>query len=75
METGNTKFKISTRRWNEQFELPVGSYFISDIPDYFEYIYIYKKKHGEKTINPSIRIYINKIESSLKLKQDFISNF
>ena len=74
METGNTKFKISTRRWNEEFELPVGSYFISDIPDYFEYIYI-KKKHGEKTVNPSIRIYINKIESSLKLKQDFISNF
>ena len=46
MATGNTKFKISTRRWNEQFELPVGSYFISDIPDYFEYIYI--KKSMEK---------------------------
>ena len=46
METGNTKFKISTRRWNEQFELPVGSYFTSDIPDYFEYIYI--KKSMEK---------------------------
>ena len=40
------------------FELPDGSYSVSDIQDYFEYILI---KHGEKTNNPSIRIYINKI--------------
>ena len=39
------KFKISAPTWNEEFELPDGSYSISDIQDYFEYIL---KKHGEK---------------------------
>ena len=24
--------------WNENFELPDGSYYLSDIQDYFEYI-------------------------------------
>ena len=33
------------------------SYSISDIQDYFEYIF---KKHEEKTVKFSIRIYINK---------------
>ena len=27
-----------------------------------------KKKHGEKTDNPSIRIYINKIENTITFK-------
>ena len=26
---------------------------------------IYKKKHGEKTVNPSIRIYMNKVENRI----------
>ena len=30
----NNKFKISTPNWNEEFELPDGSYSISDIRDY-----------------------------------------
>ena len=47
------------------FELPDGSYSVSDIQDYFEYIL---KKHGEKTNNPSIRIYINKIENKITFK-------
>ena len=34
----NNKFKISTPTWNDNFELPDGSYSISDIQDYFEYI-------------------------------------
>ena len=34
----NNKFKISAPTWNEKFELPDGSYTVSDIPDYFEYI-------------------------------------
>ena len=55
----NNKFKVSVPTWNEEFELPDGSYSISGIQDYFEYIL---KKHGEKTVNPSIRIYINKIK-------------
>ena len=61
----NNKFKISNRTWNEEFELPDGSYSISDIQDHFEYIL---KKHGEKTVNPSIRIYINKIENRTTFK-------
>ena len=35
----NSKFKISAPTWNEEFELPDGSYSISDIQDYFEYIF------------------------------------
>ena len=49
----NNKFKISARTWSDKFELPDGSYLISDIQDYFEYIL---KKHNENVDNPSIRI-------------------
>ena len=55
----NNKFKISTSTWNEGFELPYGSYSISDIQDF---------GHGEKTINLSIRTYVNKIENRITLK-------
>ena len=34
----NTKLKISAPTLNEEFELPDGSYSVSDIQDYFEYI-------------------------------------
>ena len=34
----NNKFKISAPTWNEEFKLPDGSYSVSDIQDYFEYI-------------------------------------
>ena len=54
----NNKFKISAPTWSEKFELLDGSYSISDIQDYFEYIL---KKHSESVDNPSIRMYINKI--------------
>ena len=39
----NNKFKISAPTWNDKFELPDGSYSVSDIQDYFEYIL---KKRG-----------------------------
>ena len=55
----SNKFKISVPTWNEKVELPDGSYSVLDIQDYFEYIF--KKQHGEKTDNPSIRIFVNKI--------------
>ena len=58
----NNKFKISAPTWNEEFELPDGSYSISDIQDYFEYIL---KKHSESVDNPSIRMYINRIENRI----------
>ena len=56
----NNKFKISTSTWNDEFELPDGSYSVSDIQDYFEYIL---KKHGEDIDKPSVQIYVNKIEN------------
>ena len=34
----NNKFKISAPTWRDKFELPDGSYSISDIQDYFEHI-------------------------------------
>ena len=34
----NNKSKISAPPWNEEFELPDGSYSISDIREYFGYI-------------------------------------
>ena len=34
----NNKFKISAPTWNSKLELADGSYSISDIQDYFEYI-------------------------------------
>ena len=33
------KFKISAPTWNEKFELPDGLYFLSNIQDYFEYVF------------------------------------
>ena len=59
----NNKFKISTPTWNDEFELPDGSYSVSDIQDYFEYIL---KKDGEITL---------KIGLYLKLKIGITLNF
>ena len=61
----NKKFKILAPTWNEEFELPDGSYSRPDIQDYFEYTL---KKHEEKTVNPSIMIYINKIGNRITFK-------
>ena len=48
--------------WNEESELPHGSYSISNV---FEYIF---KKHRAKTFNPSIRIHANKTENKIVFK-------
>ena len=61
----NNKFKISAPIWNEEFELADGSYSVSDIQIILN---IYKKKTREKTDNPSIKIYINKIENRITFK-------
>ena len=37
-EYNNNKFKISAPIWNDTFDLLDGSYSISDIQDYFEFI-------------------------------------
>ena len=70
----NNRFKISAPRWNEEFELPDGSYSVSDIQDYFEYIL---KKHSESVDNSSIRIYVNKIENivTFKIKSGYYLEF
>ena len=61
----NNKFKIPAPTWSEEIKLPDESYSISDIQDYFEYIL---KKHSENVDNPSIRIYVNKIENRITFK-------
>ena len=46
IRTINLKFQL--QHWNGEFELPDGSYSISDIQDYFEYIL---KKHAENEVS------------------------
>ena len=61
----NNIFKISVPTWNDEIELPDGSYSVPDIQDYFQYIF---KKHGENTNKPSVQIYVNKIENRITFK-------
>ena len=61
----NNKFNISAPIWNDEFELSDGSYSVSDIQDYFEYIL---EKHGEDIDEPSVQIYVNKIENRITFK-------
>ena len=61
----NNKFKISALTWDDKFELPDGSNSVSNIQDYFEYIF---KKHGENIDKPSVKIYVNKIENRTTFK-------
>ena len=62
-ESKNNKFKISAPTWNDTFDLPDGSYSISDIQDYFEFII--KKALAE---NPPIQIYPNKVKNRIVFK-------
>ena len=61
----NNKFKISAPIWNDEFELPDGSYSVLDIQDCFEYIL---KKHGESIDKPSVQIHVNKSENRVTFK-------
>ena len=45
--------------------MPDGSYSVSDIQDYSEYIL---KKHGENTDKPSVKMYVNKTENRVTFK-------
>ena len=58
----NNKFKISAPTWNDIFDLPDGSYPISDIQDYFQFII---KKHKTLIENPPIQIYRNEIKNRI----------
>ena len=61
----SNKLKISAPTWNEKFDLPDGSYFVSDIQGYFEYII---KNNEIFYDNPPIIICINEIENSITFK-------
>ena len=64
-EYKNNKFKISATTWNDEFDLQDGSYSISDIQDYFEFII---KKHETLVENPPVQIYMNKIKNRIVFK-------
>ena len=64
-EYNNNKFKISTPTWNDTFDLPIGSYSVSNIQDYFKYII---KKHETIPDNPPVLIYVNKIKTRIIFK-------
>ena len=68
----NNEFKMSVLPWNNEFELPDGSYSVSDIQDYFKYII---KKHEAMTDYLLIEIYVNKTENRITLRQYIIFNF
>ena len=59
----NNKFKISALTWNDKFEFPDGSNSVSD------------RKYEPVTDNPSIRLYVKKIENRIKERKGIILNF
>ena len=59
------KFKISALASNEKFELPDGSYYGSDIQDYFR---CNIKKHKAVTDNPPAEIYVNQMEDRVTFR-------
>ena len=66
----NNKLKIIAPTWNDEFELPDGSYCHSDIQGFFEFI---MKKHEASTTIPPIHIYIRRIHnrSVFKIKDGY----
>ena len=70
----NNKFKISGPTWNETFDLPDGSYNISEIQDYIEYII---KKHETIGENAPILIYANTLNNRIvfKIKSEYKLEF
>ena len=61
----NNEFRISALTWDDEFESPDGSYSVSYIQDYFEYI---SKKHVENIDNPSLKMYISKTKNRITFK-------
>ena len=66
----NSKLQIIAPTWNDEFELPDGSYSLLDIQDYIEYII---KNHETLTAIPPIHFYINRINDRLmfEIKDDY----
>ena len=65
----NSKFKISAPTRNDKFELPHGSYSVSNITSS-----IFQKSMEN---NPSVQLYVKKLKIGLylKLKIDVLLNF
>ena len=61
----NNKPEIIAPTWNDEFELPDGSYSVSDIQDYIEYIIT---KHETLTAIPPVHVYINWVNNRLVFK-------
>ena len=61
----NNKFKISAPTWNDEFDLPDGSYSVSDIQDYFECII---KRHETIPVNSPVQIDINKTQNRIAFR-------
>ena len=61
----NNKLKIIAPTLDDEFKLPAGSYSVSDIQDYIEFII---KKHETLTTIPPIHVYINRINNRLVFK-------
>ena len=56
-ENNNNKFIISAPTSNDTFDLPDGSYSISDVHNYLEFMI---KKHKTLAENHPMQIYLNK---------------
>ena len=61
----NNKLKLIAPIWNDEFELPDGSYSVSVIQDYIKYII---KKHEILITVPPIHVYTNIIINRLVFK-------
>ena len=61
----NNKLKVIDPTWNDEVELPNGSYSVSDIEDYIEYVI---KKHETLTTIPPIHFFINRTNNRLVFK-------
>ena len=61
-EYNSNKFKISAPTCDDNFDLPDGSYSITDIQDYFEFII---KKYETLTENPPVQFYPNKVKNRI----------
>ena len=67
-EYNENKFKTYAPTWTDKFDLPDGSYFISDIQGYFECI---TKKHEAIADNPPKKIYVIKNRIAFKIKTGY----
>ena len=61
----NNTFKILAPMRNEKSELSDGSYSVSDLQDYFNYII---KKNESVRDNPPLWMYVNQIENRITFR-------